>query len=156
MYWGMLSLFQLWPTVVECPPKPNLLSVGLLICRVFWFFWGENMTGLGFSENMFLCFLCPLYVKSVCSSVVFFSSVLAGIKELMWELFDKFFYLAGKHYWFENVDMSTYQQIWLFSACGRPGAKFYVGLLLGGEFMRFFMGKIEGIVPTLDGWHSVS
>ncbi len=37
------------------------------------------------------------------------------------------FILAGKHDRFENVDMSTCWQIWLFSACGRPGTKFYVG-----------------------------
>ncbi len=37
------------------------------------------------------------------------------------------FILAGKHDRFENVDMSTCQQIWLFSACGRPGTIFYVG-----------------------------
>ncbi len=37
-----------------------------------------------------------------------------------------------------------------FSACGRPGTKFYVVLLLGGEIMRFFiLGEKKG---TNLGW----
>ena len=85
----------------------------VVICRVFLVFWRENTTDLGFSENTCLYFLCPrwYYIKSVCSSVVFFSSVLEGIKELTWESFVDFFYLAGKHDRFENVDMLTFQQI---------------------------------------------
>jgi hypothetical protein len=63
---------------LECPRKPNLLTVCLLVCQVFWFFcqqiWGR-------SESLFLCFLCPRspsYLSACLSSFFFlrdFSSV---------------------------------------------------------------------------------
>ena len=41
------------------------------------------------------------------------------------------FGLAGKHDRPTDLDMLTFEQIWLFSACGRPGTKFYVGSASG-------------------------
>ncbi len=68
------------------------------------------MTDLGFSENMyvFVLFVSPLRQTNLSARLSsFFFSVLAGIKELTWESFVEFFYLAGKHNRFENVDFCT-------------------------------------------------
>ena len=46
------------------------------------------------------------------------------------------FDLLGRLDRFENVDMSTIKQIWLFLAGGRPGTKFYVGI----STLNFFPG----------------
>jgi hypothetical protein len=37
------------------------------------------------------------------------------------------FFVAGKHVRRADLNLLTFEQILLFSACGRPGTKFYVG-----------------------------
>ena len=69
---------------IECPRKPNLLSVGLICLSVFFGFSSGKTRQFGFLRKyVLLLFVSPLR-QTVCSSVVFFSSVLAGIKELTW------------------------------------------------------------------------
>ena len=70
-FWGFSLSSSNKTDRIECPGKPNLLPVCLLICCVF--------------------------------------------------------FVAGKNDRFKSVDMSTFEQIWLFSASGRPGTKKYVG-----------------------------
>ena len=54
---------------LECPGKPNLLPVCLLICRVFWFLCQQIWFQPIFH---FSSFSVPVVVWTVCSSAVFF------------------------------------------------------------------------------------
>ncbi len=51
---------------VECPGKPNLLPVCLMICRVFWFY-----VRFGFSRFSTLALFLSRCCVTVCSSAVF-------------------------------------------------------------------------------------
>ena len=104
---------------LECPGKPNLSTVCLLVCRVFWFFSRKIWVS---SETLFLLFLCPgCTVKSICLSVDIF--LLAGFQlcpppeniggnELPnVGISHRVFIWREKSTDLKSVDMSTYQQI---------------------------------------------
>ena len=97
-------------------------------------FLGFLLTDLGCSEKMCLCFLCSRFTKICLLVCRLFFFCFGGNKVIyVGIIICQDFYLVGKHDIFENVDMSTIEQIWHFSACGRPGTKFYVGSPLGGS-----------------------
>jgi hypothetical protein len=73
----------------------------------------EKQAGSGDYTKYAVCF--PIGCPSICKSADCLSAHLS------------IFIQVGKHDRFENVDMWTCRQIWLFSACGRPGTTFYAG-----------------------------
>ena len=93
--------------VLEIPHKLNLLSVSLLICHVFWFFWRETKTDFIFSENTFLCFLCPhCTIKSVCSSVKILTSPMHQIPKMYGHLFRSEYFLLDCENKVDKVTMN--------------------------------------------------
>ena len=78
---------------------------------MFFGFSGEKTQQIWVSQEIRFRAFCVPGTSNLSARLSFFSFGLAGIKELTWESFVEFFYLAGKHDRFENADMSTFQQI---------------------------------------------
>ncbi len=145
-----LSWLPLGSNPIECPRKPNLLHLCLLICR-FFVFSVDRFRLL--RKYVFVLFVSQIY-PNLSAYLLSFSSVFFWNTVTYMRIICQVFYLVREHDRFENVSMSTFEQIWLFSACGRLGTKFYVGSPLGrGKSWDFFLlGEIEGWISW---WESV-
>ena len=106
------------------PTKKWGIVVGGVFCPI------PSKTPLGVNQQYpngpyctWTCVRNPIFDEIGCPGKSNLSSVCLLICRVFW--------LAGKHDRPTDLDMLTFEQIWPFSACGRPGTKIYVGSASG-------------------------